>query len=522
MHPCIKLLIRFCSCVVCARANLSNRCIIQMASARSKLAVWGYLAIGLWLITKTELDEADHKFESIHSEESPSGQRPAAVSWFDKILLLIKKYFKIFERMFERIINAQQSDNRLMMLQDVSSIFMFPSYFIMCSSHVFYEAFCSPRSNTLSLYLEYISSIVLTGLLLLRLMIYMLGIERAAENLLLLYESRKDFMFVIVFYLVPHFSVSLALALKDRYRRDTAMDNVHFGTDNSSSTVNQSTTHGSKIQATNGLATSLSMLLEAILDPSFGGTGVQDSPGEMNWEDIVLAVVRVIGMTIVPFALHNIILATMMNKRGEQYQAHATAMWKLARSMIIMSIDQEIIATRKDGRLKWGVGDEVVVGEEFAVKDRWGKKKKLAKDTEGTVLEFNAEGAAKIAFRETGLLHIYERVIKWIFPDDLWVPKDQFYRLFPLPTQEPYFEYQDKDDAWLANLTLKYKVGSASYMEYMGVPTQVNEYLCVCLSALVSLRQLAAHSAYTSNCLLRVYMIHTHQPQTYAQTPTRR
>ena len=68
-----------------------------------------------------------------------------------------------------------------------------------------------------------------------------------------------------------------------------------------------------------------------------------------------------------------------------------------------------------DGRLRWGVGDEVVVGEAFTV-----ERKELAKDTEGTVLEFNAEGAAKIVFRE--------------IPDDLWVvPKDQFYRLFPLP-----------------------------------------------------------------------------------------
>jgi hypothetical protein len=59
------------------------------------------------------------------------------------------------------------------------------------------------------------------------------------------------------------------------------------------------------------------------------------------------------------------------------------------------------------------------VGEAFAVKDWYGEKKELAKDTEGTVLEFNAEGAAKIAFRE--------------IPHGLWVPKDQFYRLFPLP-----------------------------------------------------------------------------------------
>ena len=53
-----------------------------------------------------------------------------------------------------------------------------------------------------------------------------------------------------------------------------------------------------------------------------------------------------------------------------------------------------------DGRLRWGVGDEVVVGEAFTgtfrVKtwngDKEERKKELAKDTEGTVLEFNAEG----------------------------------------------------------------------------------------------------------------------------------
>jgi len=78
----------------------------------------------------------------------------------------------------------------------------------------------------------------------------------------------------------------------------------------------------------------------------------------------------------------------------------------------------------EDGRLKWGVGDEVMVGEAFTVaeKDRWGReeKKELAKGTEGRVLEFNTEGAAKIAFREP-------------VSAELWVPKDQSYRLFPLP-----------------------------------------------------------------------------------------
>jgi hypothetical protein len=83
----------------------------------------------------------------------------------------------------------------------------------------------------------------------------------------------------------------------------------------------------------------------------------------------------------------------------------------------------------EDGRLKWGVGDEVVVGEQLTVtfkgKDQCGnkeeEKKALAKDTEGEVLEFNAEGAAKIAFREP----VYA---------EGWVPSDQFYRLYPRPS----------------------------------------------------------------------------------------
>jgi len=65
----------------------------------------------------------------------------------------------------------------------------------------------------------------------------------------------------------------------------------------------------------------------------------------------------------------------------------------------------------EDGRLKWGVGDEVVVGEAFSVKldeiviDEArsyklssfpclpSREEKLAKDMKGTVLKFNAEGA---------------------------------------------------------------------------------------------------------------------------------
>ena len=86
----------------------------------------------------------------------------------------------------------------------------------------------------------------------------------------------------------------------------------------------------------------------------------------------------------------------------------------------------------EDGRVKWGVDDVVVVGEAFtcAVEDRGGeeRERELAKETKGTVLRFNEEGAAEISFREveTGKEGKEEERTRW-------VPKDQFYRLFPLP-----------------------------------------------------------------------------------------
>ena len=149
----------------------------------------------------------------------------------------------------------------------------------------------------------------------------------------------------------------------------------------------------------------------------------------MNWEDIFLAVVGVIGLTIVPFALHNIILATMMSMRGEQYQAHATGMWRLARAMIIMSIDQEIIATTP---IRFSTLDQAPsLGVRHADED--------------------GDQALSQAVSRKDDDNYFHRVIS---------------------------NDGDNDDAWLVDLTLKYKVGSASYMEYMGIPTQVNEYLC--------------------------------------------
>ena len=155
--------------------------------------------------------------------------------------------------------------------------------------------------------------------------------------MLLLYESRNDFLVVFVFYLSLHFCFSMMIALNGRFQLE----------------VDPNRTEGasfSKQNATRTFATHLSLGLKAMLDP---GSTLSSTNWNVNRfekpssgrEDLVLQVLQVIGLTFIPFALHNIILMTMMNQRGEKHIQRASASWFMARSMVIMSIDEEIIAT---------------------------------------------------------------------------------------------------------------------------------------------------------------------------------
>jgi hypothetical protein len=84
-----------------------------------------------------------------------------------------------------------------------------------------------------------------------------------------------------------------------------------------------------------------------------------------------------------------------------------------------------------DGRLKWGVGDEVVVDEaltdvEVIDEDGYHRGFEVAKGTEATVLDLNAEGAAKIEFAESSSWRSCRTYC--------WVSPDQFYCLYPRPS----------------------------------------------------------------------------------------
>jgi len=160
------------------------------------------------------------------------------------------------------------------------------------------------------------------------------------QNLLLLYESRNDFLVVFVFYLSLHFCFSMMIALNGRFQLE----------------VDPNRTEGasfSKQNATRTFATHLSLGLKAMLDP---GSTLSSTNWNVNRfekpssgrEDLVLQVLQIIGLTFIPFALHNIILMTMMNQRGERHIQRASASWFMARSMVIMSIDEEIIANETE------------------------------------------------------------------------------------------------------------------------------------------------------------------------------
>ena len=163
------------------------------------------------------------------------------------------------------------------------------------------------------------------------------------QNLLLLYEARGDFLVVFVFYLCLHFCFSTMIALNGRFQLEEPSQGK------SGDLQNQMFSGSPKQNATQSFTEHLGLGLKAMLDP--GSTldskmfkADRFSKPSSGREDMVLQVLQVIGLTFIPFALHNIILATMMSKRGEQYSARASASWFMARSMVIMSIDEEITA----------------------------------------------------------------------------------------------------------------------------------------------------------------------------------
>ncbi len=146
------------------------------------------------------------------------------------------------------------------------------------------------------------------------------------QNLLVLFEAPTEFLVVFVFYFVLHSGICIVRALNFRF---------HFEQEMNSATIRGEMVNGTilavKYNATNEFASYLGDVLKNMLDPSSTLEKQDTVPGSL-----ILNLVSIGGLTMVPFFLYNLILATLMGKKGEEYRERAEAMWKMARCLIIM------------------------------------------------------------------------------------------------------------------------------------------------------------------------------------------
>jgi hypothetical protein len=272
----------------------------------------------------------------------------------------------------------------------------------------------------------------------------------------------------------------------------------------------------SKQNATRTFATHLSLGLKAMLDP---GSTLSAEEWNVNRfekpssgrEDLVLQVLQVIGLTFIPFALHNIILMTMMNQRGEKHIQRASASWFMARSMVIMSIDEEIIATGIEeyfsqpaareswqyypsedhqfslsedqhldgnGRRLWRNFSQTVNDElskhEKSVSEQGSQSGKQAFDKEGIeISDVELEvwcGEEYKMHKLTIHVKIQQKIFTFLHPDN---HKNVEYKVMKSPHIERcYFDKVPPLDSWVVDLTLDLKVLPAQFSSYLQSSTQ--------------------------------------------------
>ena len=137
--------------------------------------------------------------------------------------------------------------------------------------------------------------------------------------MLVLFEAPTEFLVVFVFYFVLHSGICIVRALNFRFHFEQEMNMIN------------GTILDVQYNATNEFVSSLGNVLKNMLDPSSTLEKQDTVPGSL-----ILNLVSIGGLTMVPFFLYNLILATLMGKKGEEYRERAEAMWKMARCLIIM------------------------------------------------------------------------------------------------------------------------------------------------------------------------------------------
>ena len=82
------------------------------------------------------------------------------------------------------------------------------------------DCYLGPANFKWIVELEYPCAVLLTTCLLVRLVVYLLGIEQVTRHLILLYQTSFDLVKVVFFFLLVNASFSLVLCLDYRFRRE--------------------------------------------------------------------------------------------------------------------------------------------------------------------------------------------------------------------------------------------------------------------------------------------------------------
>ena len=202
------------------------------------------------------------------------------------------------------------------------------------------DCYLGPANFKWIVELEYPCAVLLTTCLLVRLVVYLLGIEQVTRHLILLYQTSFDLVKVVFFFLLVNASFSLVLCLDYRFRRER---------EEQGRGISESKREAS--QEFMKLLSSFRAFLVETNDNVGGEESTEKFPainaGYDPW-GMMLGFVASIGFTMVPFILSQSLLATLMGKRGEESQEQAVGIFKMGRAIVLMGIDDELLANEED------------------------------------------------------------------------------------------------------------------------------------------------------------------------------
>ena len=281
---------------------------VLMISVRSQVCVWLLLLIGAWRISYTEVKQIWRAYTEVKQIWRGWG-------------------------------NYMQVESKIQLVQNMTALLVLPAALLMSLSQLI-EGSQWQDGRVWVGFFEHCCALALAVCLLLRLGIYLLGVEWSAQYLLMLHKIRSELVALVTFFFLVNCAFSLLLALHMRFDIQ-ATDDADGAT--SAAQVRDDISKA-KNRATHKFADVVSSSFSFLIDPKDPNSDHIPFAGADRRLQILLNFVRAIGFSCVPFVLSQSVLATMMSKIGEEFKEREKASFTMGRSIVLMSIDEELLA----------------------------------------------------------------------------------------------------------------------------------------------------------------------------------